>query len=134
MRVNLNIDWFRPNPPPNRRLAYPANINFDWRRWVEEGLLDEAILRMFHLPFGSIFDDPVAQEMIESCRARGIPLTVNRYIHPSSADEFDRARADGRFAGFIMYETATYLRFGPGGECSVVNDTVAEISRRASSP
>jgi len=25
MRINLNIDWFRSDPPPARRLAYPAN-------------------------------------------------------------------------------------------------------------
>jgi len=131
MRINLNIDWFRPDPPANRRLAYPANIDFDWKRWVDEGLLDEGILRMFQLPFDSIFDDAVAQEMIERCRGRDIPLTVNRYIHPTSADEFDRARADGRFAGFIMYETASYLRFDADGACSVANDTVAEIVRRA---
>lgn len=130
MRVNLNIDWFRPDRPPGRRLAYPANISFEWRQWVDEGLLDEGILRMFHLPFDSIFNDPVAAEMIGRCQQQGIPLTVNRYIHPTSADEFDRARRDGRFSGFIMYETASYLRFDAEGGCSLKHDVVAEIVRR----
>ena len=128
LRINLNIDWFRPDRPANRVLAYPANMDFDWRAWVEEGLLDEGILRMFALPFESIFHDAVAQEMIDRCREKGIPLTVNRYIN--SADEFSRARADGRFAGFIMYETASYLRFNAEGQCEVSNATVAEMCKR----
>ncbi len=131
MRVNLNIDWFRPDPPPNRRLAYPANIEFDWRRWVDEGLMDEGILRMFHLPLNHVFGgDAVTKEMIDRCSKKGIPLTVNRYINPSSPDEFDRVRRDARFCGFIMYETASYLRFQPDGGCRVSNNIAAEISRR----
>ena len=131
MRVNLNIDWFRPNPPANRRLAYPANIEFDWRRWVDEGLMDEGILRMFHLPLDTIFGgDAVTKEMIDRCQKKGIPLTVNRYIRPSSPDEFDRVRHDSRFSGFIMYETASYLQFQPDGGCKISNNIAAEISRR----
>ncbi len=130
MRINLNIDWFRPDPPHNRKLAYPANMDFNWRQWVDEGLMDEGILRMFALPFDSIFNDAIAGEMIERCEANGIPLTVNRYIHPTGADEFSRARADGRFSGFILYETASYLRYDAEGNCSVSHDVAKEIARR----
>lgn len=130
MRVNLNLDWFRPDRPANRRLAYPANIDFAWRQWVDERLFDEGVLRMYALPFDAVFTDDVAAEMISRCQAKGIPLTVNRYIHPTSADEFDRTRRDGRFSGFILYETASYLRFGPGPSCSVTHEVVKEIARR----
>lgn len=129
MRINLNIDWFRPDPPPARRIAYPANINFDWRAWVDGGLLDEAILRMFALPLTAIFDDPVAGEMISRCRANGIPLTVNRYVNPNYVDEFKQVRADGRFCGFILYETASYLKLDESGGCSLHNDVVKAVSR-----
>jgi len=104
---------------------------FDWRRWVDEGLMDEGILRMFHLPLSTIFGgDPVAKEMIDRCRKKGIPLTVNRYIGPSSADEFDRVRRDSRFSAFIIYETASYLQLQPDGGCRISNNIAAEISRR----
>ncbi len=129
MRVNLNIDWFRPDPPPARRLAYPGNIDFDWRRWVDEGLFDEGIMRMFAIPFDAIFNDSTAQEMIDRCRKKGIPLVVNRYIRKDYPQEFLRVREDNRFSGFILYETAAFLKFDDRGTCSLENDAVAEVSR-----
>ncbi len=127
MRVNLNIDWFRSDPPPARRLAYPANIHYDWKRWVDEGLLDEGILRMFQLPFDNVFNDSVAAEMSASCKEKGIPLTVNRYINPNYPVEFNRVQQDGRFNGFIFYETATFLHFNEQGECVLQSDVVAQV-------
>ena len=38
MRINFQVDWYRPDPPRQRRLAYPANVDFQWQRWIEEGL------------------------------------------------------------------------------------------------
>ena len=121
MRINLNVDWFRPaaERPGSRRMAYPANIDFDWRRWIDEGLLDEAMLRVFAAPFDGIFEeDATAQEMIGRCRERAIPITVNRYVNPGLVDEFERVRSDGRFAGFVLYETCSYMDFAPDGGCS----------------
>jgi hypothetical protein len=127
MRINLNIDWFRPDPPPGRRLAYPANIHYDWKRWVQEGLLDEGILRLFELPFDSIFSDAIAAEMIARCEEKGIPLTVNRYINPNYPAEFSRIRQDGRFSGFILYEAASCLKFQDPASCTLQNDLVANV-------
>ncbi len=129
MRINLNMDWFRPDPPLARRLAYPANIHYDWERWIDEGLLDEGILRMFQLPFDNVFSDSVAAKMIANCEERGIPITVNRYINPNYPAEFRRVQQDGRFNGFILYETASFLHFDDQGGCILQNDVVAEVCR-----
>lgn len=129
MRINLNIDWFRPDPPPVRRLAYPANIHYDWERWLNEGLLDECILRMFQMPFDSVFSDSIAAKMIASCEERKIPITVNRYLNPNYLAEFRRVHQDGRFSGFILYETASFLRLNDQGECVLQSDVVAEVCR-----
>jgi len=131
MRYNLQLDYFRPDPPPQRLLAYTLNLNFDWRRWIEEGLMDEAILRPFALPLSAVFDDAVAQEMIARCQAKSIPLTVNRYVSQSKAGdglsaEVQRVRRDGRFRGFIFYEVYEYIKFGPKpGDCEVSAPAVA---------
>ncbi len=127
MRINLNIDWFRPDPPPERRLAYSANIDYDWKRWVGEGLLDEGILRIFALPFACVFEDAIAADMIARCKEKNIPLVVNRYIKPDYPAEFTRVRQDGRFSGFILYESADYLHFQDPPGCTFQNDVVARV-------
>ncbi|MDP6113676.1 MAG: hypothetical protein QGG53_17595 [Planctomycetota bacterium] len=111
MRYNLQIDWFRPDPSVVRAAAYPLNIDFQWQRWIDDGLMDEAILRFYHFPFECLYEDSVALEMIERCQAKGIPMTVNRYIRAETlADEFRRIERDERFSGFILYETNTFMR------------------------
>ena len=130
MRINLNIDWFRPDLPPARRLAYPANIKYDWERWVDEGLLDEGILRLYHLPFDAIFTDPISGRMIDRCQARGVPLVVNRYINPDYPEEFQQIQQDERFGGFILYETAGFLEYAEDGTCRIANDSVLDVSRK----
>jgi hypothetical protein len=132
-RVNLNIDAFRPwhEIGGNRTLAYPANIDFQWQRWIDEGLMDEAIMRMYRLPMSDIWDDALGQEMTARCEKAGIPMTVNRYINPNYPAEFDRVRNDGRFSGFILYETANFLKFDEQGECSVASEPTAEVCRQS---
>ena len=128
MRINFQVDWYRPDPPRHRRLAYPANLDFQWQRWIEEGLTDEAVLRFYALPFDCVFDDEVAQDLLGRCQKKDIPVTVNRYIQPDSlADEFQRVRQDGRFAGFILYETNSFMNAGPGGACEISAPAVTSL-------
>jgi hypothetical protein len=130
MRYNLQIDWFRPDPPGARALAYPLNMAFQWRRWIDEGLMDEAILRFYHFPFDCLYEDEIAREMIERCRSKRLPMTVNRYVRADTlADEFRRIRDDGRFQGFILYETNSFLRTQCGGGCEIAMPAVRSLRR-----
>ena len=83
MRYNLQLDYFRPDPPACRLLAYPANLRFDWRQWLEEGLMDEVNIRFYQLPFNAVFDDKIAQEMIAACR-RARYTDVRQPLHSSA--------------------------------------------------
>lgn len=133
MRYNLQLDFFRPNPPADRLLAYPANIHFEWQRWIDEGLMDEAILRFYHFPFEAIFQDPVAEAMIVRCQQRGIPIVVNRYVDLAGEllpQEVARIYADQRFSGFILYETQNFIRFNDAGECSLKMQIVQEAVKQ----
>ena len=128
MRINLNVDWFRPDPIKSRKLAYPANINFEWERWVEEGLLDEAILRFFAISYNNVFQDEIAKKMIASCKKNNIPITVNKYMDAKRVKEqVDFVLQDGRFSGFILYETASFLKFGPEQSCSITMEEVKDL-------
>ncbi|NLX07317.1 MAG: hypothetical protein GXY33_19430 [Phycisphaerae bacterium] len=130
MRINFQVDFLRPNPPAGRWLAYPFNLDFQWRRWIDEGLLDEAIPRFFSCPFECLYNDDVTREIIDRCRSRNIPLTVNRYVHWNDlAGELRRVRDDERFCAFVFYETCTYLRYQPDGTCRLEMEPVEKALR-----
>jgi hypothetical protein len=159
LRYNLNVDYFGGNPPMNRRLAFPANLHWDWQRWMDEGLIDEAVLRFWAKPFECLFEDELTQAMIARCGERNIPVTVNRYLtyeptpetpwtasvpdsvnphlaYSASAQskhvrEFERVRADGRFAGFVLYESDNFMRPTEAGGYSITSAVVKEICRLA---
>ncbi|MHB9132406.1 MAG: hypothetical protein ACYDBB_15150 [Armatimonadota bacterium] len=137
MRYNLQVDFFRPDPVPSRLLAYPANLDFQWRRWLDEGLMDEAILRTYSLPsydtpLETVFADSVVKEMLDRCRQHDIPITVNRYVMAPGDNltaELQYVRSDERFSGFIFYEVYDYLRFAPTpGDCSITYAPVANAA------
>jgi hypothetical protein len=128
MRYNLQADFFRSDPPAARLLAYPLNIDFQWQRWIREGLMDAAILRSYSLPGRSYSNpiqetlaDPNVREMIAACTQARLPMTVNRYITGAGKDhltgEVLHVRNDGRFAGFIFYETYDFLTLPAEGRC-----------------
>jgi hypothetical protein len=124
MRYNLQMDWLRPDRPADRAPAYPANMNWEWSKWIDEGLMDEAIFRFFHMQYAEALADPVSREIVERCRRRAIPVTFNQYISSGAKEGADvpeqvrRVRADGRFSGFILYETSDFIRFDAQGGAS----------------
>ena len=136
MRVTLNVSWFQP-PEKRRvsqRLAFPANIDFQWRRWIDEGLMDGGVLRLFGPPFEGIFgDNEVAQEMIAQCVARDLPVTVNRYVSnvPDLLDQFKRVLCDPRFSSFVLYEANVFVAFTPEGGCDLVYKVRPDLKGKA---
>ncbi len=123
MRYNLQMDWLRPDRPLARALAYPANMNWEYQTWIKEGLMDEAILRFYHFQHAAILNDSVSRDMIELCHQNRIPVMFNQYISLSGTKgtevpgQVQRVRDDGRFSGFILYETSDFLRLDAQGGC-----------------
>src|SRR5262249_12307678 len=88
-----------------------------------------AILRFFFMKTPAVLVDPFSREVVGRCRKNAIPVTLNQYIDPaynptSGADGsgvlplLKMVKKDGRFTGFILYESATYLRFDAHGGCT----------------
>ena len=135
MRLNFELDFLRPHPPARRLLAYPANVEMQWQRWIELRLPDEAVFRHYGLSFEQILQDPQTAEIAAACRAQGIPIHFNRYINAGDAGrlmrDVDVIKADTRFDGYIFYETCTYIAYNPDGTCSFRVRPVAEAMRHA---
>ena len=114
-QLHLNVEFFRPDPRPSRRLAYPWNIEFDWRGWLKEGLADEATLRTFQYTPEFVLNDAFSKEVIAECQRHGVPMHYNRYMSvpgkPASeyVKDLERIHRDGRFQSFIVYEASSFL-------------------------
>jgi len=133
LRYHLNMDHFRPTPPACRALAYPANLRFDWQRWVAEGLLDEAVLRAYHHR-ADMLTDPFGAELVSACREHHLPISFNHHLFSEDAwyrEEALRVAADGRFAGLILYEANSFLRTDQHGACHFTLHVAEEICRLA---
>ncbi|MDB6168497.1 MAG: hypothetical protein JWM88_1361 [Verrucomicrobia bacterium] len=124
LHVHLHAEAFRRDLTFGQQNGMPANIEFQWRRWMEEGWVDEAYLRTSWFeaaedPLGTkhtgrsqlarMLADPVVEEMLGVARQRSIPVTLNRYIGRAAGlaeylDDLSLIARDGRFAGFDVYE------------------------------
>ena len=45
MHVHLHTEAFRPDPVHGQLMGFPANLEFQWQRWLADGLADGATLR-----------------------------------------------------------------------------------------
>jgi hypothetical protein len=124
LAVHLHTEAFRPAPVHGQLMGFPDNIDFQWQRWLSDGLVDAATLRVLwyeslgppnndDLP--ALFDEPVAAEAIGRARAAGVPLVLNRYAMEGNRrrsgerlerylDELEWVYRDGRLDGFDVYE------------------------------
>ena len=73
--------------------------------------------------------------MVTRAQRRGLPLTINRYVTTPAeklSAEVQRAKLDGRFAGFIFYETSDFIKYGPApGQCTVSYPPVLQAATAA---
>ena len=124
LQVHLHAEAFRPDRVFGQQNGIPDNIDFQWRRWIEEGLVDEIYLRTSWFeaaedPLGAkstqrsrltrMLADPVAEEMLKVAGKHHLPVTMNRYIGRAAElseylDDLTQVARDERFAGFDVYE------------------------------
>ncbi|MFC1452073.1 hypothetical protein ACFLSJ_01860 [Verrucomicrobiota bacterium] len=124
MAHHINVEYLRPDPRARRREAYPWNIRFHWRAWLERGLLDEVTLRTYQYYPSFVLKDPFSEEVMRRATDRGLPINYVRYVHPhhdpkrlDKPDEYTEEMReivnDGRCRRLTVYETANL--FAPDG-------------------
>ena len=91
MQVHLPTEAFRRDPCPGQLMGFPANIQFDWKTWLKEGLVDGITLRTSWFealedPPGQVhrcrlpraLADPVVEEALNLTQELGLPVYLNR--------------------------------------------------------
>ena len=138
LRLNFELDALRPDPPPRRLLAYPANMEMQWQRWLDLAQPDEVVFRHYGLSFDEILQDEPTARIAAACLAKGIPIHFNRYIRDQEADrilrDVDTIRADLRFSGYVFYEVCSYIQYHPDGICTFRIPAVPKAMRLAGRP
>jgi hypothetical protein len=115
------IHRFFTRPPDAVRAVIPKT-----------NLIPKAILRFFYLKPDSVLADTTTHQVIGVCQEKKLTVTFNCYLtssHGQLSKRLQAVRKDGRFNGFILYETADFIRFGPDGACSISNSEVVDATK-----
>jgi hypothetical protein len=103
--VTLNIEMLYDPIPLDRLGAYPMNVEWQWERWLEEIRPEEINFRMYQSSPEFLLTDPQCRRMLDTARAYGVPMTVERYITSNIVEEYKLLNATGWFDALILYET-----------------------------
>jgi hypothetical protein len=103
------------NPP---HLPCSTNITFEWERWMEEGLADEATLLTHSAGAGII--PPMARK----ASSLGIPVNVRPYLNGMVGGSYARSMVRRMLCdlelfgadGLNIYENAAFFSVDPNGE------------------
>jgi hypothetical protein len=123
LHVHLHTEAFRPDPVHGQLMGFPANLEFQWKTWLAEGLVDGTTLRTaWYERLGPPIDDlaellrePFVEETVAEARRHDVPLVLNRYAMDGNTrrtgaradrylEDLEVAFHDDRLDGFDLYE------------------------------
>lgn len=107
-------------------------LKWDWKTWLQESLADEITLKEAD-PGGSPLFDRISQignlPPIHTCPWL-CTAPPDRHWWKEFSQLLERAVKDGREAGFILYESAYFVRVDDGGRISLLKPAAIESLRR----
>ena len=109
---HVEIESFRPDAAPARTRSRPGHINFHWRGWLKNGLIDEVTLFGRQWQPERILADEFIQEMLDEINAHGVPghlslpVGISRQDGNRLADQIEIAYRSNQLGGYTMYESA----------------------------
>lgn len=122
----------RPDPGRPQPFWGSANIHFDQKTWLREGLLDGVTLRAAFPEQ----EEPEVEEIVALAQDMGVPVYSNRYVGGAAINAYvallERTFRDDRFSGFTIYEHQNLARATPDGSGLIpFEDTVKGIQAKA---
>jgi hypothetical protein len=125
----------REHVPTNRLLAYPANMDVQWKRWIELDLPDEAVIRHFGFNFDQIMKDARTVEIVSMLHEKRIPVFFNRYMRNHEKHRFlkdiDTIRSRPEYTGYVFYEVYSYVNYNADGTCTFKYPEIVRAIRHA---
>ncbi|MCY3905427.1 MAG: hypothetical protein OXF76_19885 [Caldilineaceae bacterium] len=109
---HVEIESFRPDAAPSRTRSRPGHINFHWRGWLENGLVDEVTLFGRQWQPERILADEFIRETLDEINVHGVPghlslpVGISRQDGDRLADQIEIAYRSNQLAGYTMYESA----------------------------
>jgi len=135
MRLNFEVDSLREHIPANRLLAYPANMDVQWQRWIALDLLDEAVIRHYGFNFDQIMKDARTAEIVSMLHEKRIPVFFNRYMRNYENHRFlkdiDTIRSRPEYTGYVFYEVYSYVNYNADGTCTFKYPEIVKAIRHA---
>jgi hypothetical protein len=152
MAVHLHTEAFRPDPVHGAQMGFPANLEFQWGQWLDDGLVDFATLRTsWYESLGppnrddlpGLLASPVVAETIDRAKRRGVPLVLNRYAMDGGVrrtgarleqylDDLQYAFSDPRLNGFDVYEFWALAKPSiDGRRIEPIGDFLPKLAERA---
>jgi len=135
MRLNFEVDSLREHVPANRLLAYPANVDVQWKRWIELDLPDEAVIRHYGFNFDQIMNDARTAEIVSMLDEKSIPVFFNRYMRNHEKRRFlkdiDTIRSRPEYTGYVFYEVYSYVNYNADGTCTFKYPEITKAIRHA---
>jgi hypothetical protein len=133
-----------------------ANIHFDWKTWLKEGLVDGITLRIGaetlepgpegiarrskfpHAALSKALTDEIGIEALALAQDLGVPVYFNRYVNrplggiEEYISDLENLFHDDRFAGLDLYELASMVRPAADGSRLIpVEDNIERIRAKA---
>lgn len=115
--LQLNLEMLHDPIPLDRIFAYPMNVEWQWRRWIDEIKPDEVVIRTFCYMPEFVFSDPQSMEIINAAKVLNVPMTYERYIDKGDfIKDYKTVKDSGLFDSITLYETCCAFGFDENGK------------------
>ena len=113
LQLHLEVESFRADAAQARSRSRPGNITFNWQRWLQRGLADEATLMAVNWTPEKVLNDVVGEAMVREAAATSVPLHLRHFIALSRdgqthAERLAYAAQFGGLSGYNLYEAAAF--------------------------
>ena len=133
LRMNFEIGVILGYIPQYRKFAFPMNVDIQWKRWIEEGIIDEAVIRFLGIGVQHVLNSPNVNTLLDMCDQRKMPVHFNWYIigPQDQMQVINRVKLKEKFTGFIFYEVAGYVEYLEDDQVQFKYESLPEAIKHA---